>query len=418
MGSASLAFRWRTAEWWGAGLALFLQTGAIFPLLLLGPDGALGDAARGQLRLLNLPAYVIAAALLSRHPRETMLALRRNVPLVLLLLLPVLSVLWSLSPSITMRRVTGLLGSALLAYLLATRFTPRQLLLLVAFVLGPLMISSLLTIAANPGREIQNGVFINKNVLGWMAAYATVVGFAIAWDRRFEGRRAGLALLGAGLVCLLASQSSTALMSVVAAGVFAVAHSLLRKARGVARMLVVLVLLQAALLFLSSLHLVIVPVLEWLRKDATLTGRVPLWAEVDRAIEARPLLGYGYQAFWTPASSGAWQIWAAVGWPAPHAHNGYRETLLGLGAVGTALLVVVIARAVYQGARLDVREPATGWFWLNVLLGMFMATNLTESMILNQNDFFWIMFMTCAVMCGLRYPKDGRFGIIAGPFGR
>lgn len=396
--SASLNVRWRTLEWWGAGLALFFQTGAIFPLMLLDSDGGLSEAARSYLRALNLPAYIIAALLLARHSKQVAVALRANLPLLILLTLPVLSILWSQSPSITTRRMIGLLGSALLAYLLALRFTPRQILILLGCLLAPLMALSLAAIAAHPSADLQVGVFINKNVLGWMSAYGTVVGFALAYDQHGTVRVGGLALFAFSLLCVLGSQSSTALMSVVAALAFAGMHSLLRRARGIARLLVILVLLQIGALFLSSLHLVIVPVLEWLGKDATLTGRVPLWTEVDKAILARPLLGYGYQAFWTPISSEAWRIWAIVGWNPPHAHNGYRETLLGLGIVGGAALLTVVAQAIRQGAQLDMREPDGGWYWLNVLLGMFLAMNLTESMILAQNDFFWTMFMATALM--------------------
>lgn len=407
--STSLDLPWRTVEWSGVWIALFLQTGAIFPLLLVDADGGLGEAARAQLRALNLPAYAIAALLLARHSRQLVIALRRNLPLLMLLALPVLSVLWSLSPSITLRRVIGLLGSALLAYLLAIRFTPRQILILLGCLLMPLMLLSIGAIAMHPAADAQMGIFINKNVLGWMSAYATVVGFALAAQqgtpRSGTVRIGGLCLLAAGLLCVLGSQSSTALMSVVAAVAFAGIHKLLRPARGVTRLLLVLLLLQAAALFLSSLHLVIVPVLEWLGKDATLTGRVPLWAEVDKAIAARPLLGYGYQAFWTPVSRDAWRIWATVGWTPPHAHNGYRETLLNVGFLGGAVLAIVVVQGMRQGVRLDIREPDAGWYWLNVLFGMFLITNLTESMILTQNDFFWTMFMTYAVMFALRSPQ-------------
>lgn len=405
--SASLTLRWRTLEWWGAGVALFLQTGAIFPLLLSGADGSLSEAARGQLRALNMPAYAIAAVLLARHGGQLALALRRNLPLAVLLLLPVLSVAWSQSPSITLRRVIGLIGSALIAYMLATRFTPRQLLILLGCLLGPLMAMSLVAIAMHPGAEYKVGVFMNKNVLGWMSAIATVVGLGLASDGARVIRLGGIGLAVTGTLCMLGSASSTALMSVAAALAFAGVYSLLRRVRGMARLVVILVLLQLAALFLSSLHLVIVPTLELLGKDATLTGRVPLWAEVDKAIAARPVLGYGYQAFWTPVSVEAWRIWAAVGWEPPHAHNGYRDTLLSLGVVGGAVLAMVVARGIRQGAQLDVAAPAEGWYWLNVLFGMFLVTNLTESLILAQNDFFWTMFMTYAAMFSLRSPEDG-----------
>ena len=54
------AVNWRTLEWWGAGFILFMQSGAVLPLLMLGPDGALDDSERSKLRLLSLPVYLVA----------------------------------------------------------------------------------------------------------------------------------------------------------------------------------------------------------------------------------------------------------------------------------------------------------------------------------------------------------------------
>ena len=48
--------------------------------------------------------------LLARHWTQLGLAARRNLPVVMLLLLPLMSVAWSLSPSLTVRKVVALLG--------------------------------------------------------------------------------------------------------------------------------------------------------------------------------------------------------------------------------------------------------------------------------------------------------------------
>ena len=44
--------------------------------------------------------------------------------------------------------------------------------------------------------------------------------------------------------------------------------------------------------------------LEFLGKDPTLTGRSELWAYVWKDIDLRPLLGWGYAAFWSVNKSG------------------------------------------------------------------------------------------------------------------
>jgi O-antigen ligase len=129
---------------------------------------------------------------------------------------------------------------------------------------------------------------------------------------------------------------------------------------------------------------------------------------VDEAISRRLLFGHGYQAFWTVGSGDAWRIWSELGWMAPHAHNGFRETLLSLGLVGFTTLGLVILRAMHQGAMLQCRAPDEGWLWLNVWLGTFLVMNLTESILLAQNDVFWTLCVTAIIAFSLRYPENAR----------
>jgi exopolysaccharide production protein ExoQ len=82
--------------------------------------------------------------------------------------------------------------------------------------------------------------------------------------------------------------------------------------------------------------------------------------------------------------------------------------MLSLGIVGAATLAWVILRAIAEGAELGRRRPEEGWLWLNVLVGMFLFMNLTESIILSQNDFFWILFVCYAAMFSLRRAEAGR----------
>ena len=73
------AISWRVIECWGAGVCLFLQTGALFPLLLADPDGALSDSAKSMLRLLCLPVYAFTLVMLKRNFQEFLIALKRNL---------------------------------------------------------------------------------------------------------------------------------------------------------------------------------------------------------------------------------------------------------------------------------------------------------------------------------------------------
>jgi O-antigen ligase len=405
---------WRSLEWTGAIVALVLLSGAVVPLV--DHDGYLDAGEMAILRLLAVPIYMISMGLLSRHPRQFLIAVRRTLPFAVLLLLPFASVLWSSSPALTLQRAVALLFSVSLAYLLAILFTPRQMLLLTVLVLGVGMLLSLMMAAALPGRAFSvgesslRGIYDNKNALGWNAAIAACACGAMVADRQPGLRIISILLLIASLVCLVASQSMTAMTSATSAVVATVFYVTLSKTHGLGRATLVLVSLQLVALVFICLGELLVPLLEALGKDATLSGRVPLWRAVDHAISEHLLLGYGYQAFWADASADGWRVRVAAGWPAPHAHNGFRDVLLGLGLVGFVLLVWTIVRALRQGAALLCAAPKEGWLWLNVLVIMFLVMNLTETIILTQNNILFVLFATAVIMFASRSPikKGGR----------
>lgn len=397
-------------ECWAAGISLFLQMGAFFPLLLADADGALSDPAKAKLRLVCLPAYAFASVVVIRNNRQFFIAIRRNMLLPVILVLPFLSVLWSVGPSTTLRRAVGLLFTVLIAYALAIRFTPRQLLVIVFATLGVCILLSLAMLAVSPnlvrmpGDGAMRGIFISKNSLGWYACMMMLVATIVLLDGTFCLRRTALVLLVAGAICLAGSGSMTATIATGSAYLLIGFYIILQRTRGISRMVVILISVQLSVGILLLLHEFLVPLLEALGKDATLTGRVPLWELVDSQIADHLLFGYGYQSFWTEANPSAWAIWSKIMWQAPHAHNGFRDTMLSFGLLGTIVFMMLLVRAVYQGAVLHCRDPYFGWLWLNVYVVVVLVMNLTESLFLMQNDAIFILFATSVIMFSLHAP--------------
>ncbi len=404
------AITWRSIECWGAGFCLFLQTGALFPLLLSDPDGGLSESAKGLLRLVSLPVYAFTILILIRNFPLFLTALKRNLLLPLMLILPFMSFAWSVSPSMTLRRAVGLLFTVLLAYVLAMRFTPRQLLLLVFVTFGTCIALSVAMFAVAPGLARMpmdgemRGIFISKNSLGWYSSILVLAATAVLIDGTFGLRRAAGILLAAGGLCLVTSGSMTATIATASAYCLIGFYSALQKSRGIGRIVLILAFVQLSAGLLIALHEFLVPFLEALGKDATLTGRVPLWELVDQQIAQNLLFGFGYQAFWTDSSPGAWAIWSEIQWMAPHAHNGFRDTMLSFGIVGMIPFVLLLLRALRQGAVLQCRDPQYGWLWLNVFTVMVLVMNLTESIFLVQNDAIFILFTTAIIMFSLHVP--------------
>ena len=77
--------------------------------------------------------------------------------------------------------------------------------------------------------------------------------------------------------------------------------------------------------------------LELIGKDPTLTGRTDIWGYVIPFIYQRPLLGWGYAAFWSTQDPAAWEIANALRWFSPQAHNGLLEILLSGGLVAAEI---------------------------------------------------------------------------------
>lgn len=141
---------WRAIECWGAGISLFLQAGAFLPLILADADGTLSESAKSMLRLPCFPIYAFTIVILIRNFPQFLTALRRNLIVPLILVLPFLSTLWSIAPPTTLRRAIGLLFCVLLSYVLAIRFTPRQLLFLLFVTLGTCILLSVVISVVSP----------------------------------------------------------------------------------------------------------------------------------------------------------------------------------------------------------------------------------------------------------------------------
>lgn len=97
-----------------------------------------------------------------------------------------------------------------------------------------------------------------------------------------------------------------------------------------------------------------------LGKAPTLTGRTDIWAALEGALNARPLLGWGYQAFWTDLSmtSPVVDIERAMdGFRPPDAHSTPIDIRLQLGVVGVFLAALAFFRTLLQVIWQSRNEP-------------------------------------------------------------
>jgi exopolysaccharide production protein ExoQ len=72
----------------------------------------------------------------------------------------------------------------------------------------------------------------------------------------------------------------------------------------------------------------------------TFNGRTGIWDDVTYYIRQRPIIGYGYGGFWTPAHLK--EISEEENWAVPDGHSAYLDYLLALGAVGLSIYVLLL----------------------------------------------------------------------------
>lgn len=380
---------------------LILATGAFFPLT--GAAG--GEDGTPLARLLWGIAYLVSGALLVDGAVRHRMRVGLPVPLLLYVALAGVSFFWSVNPDLSARRAVGLVGTVLVGMLLAQRLRPVELLNALRQALLFIAVASLVLylvgspLALDEVHGTLRGVLPTKNTLGRYMALGLL---AASTTALLDPRRTRRCVVSAvPMVAALALTDSTG-GTVVAAAVFVcmLAAVLSRDRAGQ-------VLLAASATLATSMVVVLLPVATastvtgLVGEDATLTGRTDIWRASAAAIAERPLLGYGYGAFWRgPAGR---DIQTELGWSVPTAHNGLLDVALVLGLPGMLLAAVIVASLAWRGWR-DARSGFTAGAVLRLpIAGLLMVSTIVESGLLSQNLLLTVMLV--AALCTPRWKR-------------
>jgi exopolysaccharide production protein ExoQ len=278
--------------------------------------------------------------------------LRNNVPLVCFVGFAFLSALWSSDPGITFRRSSEYLilciGAAAAGRFLGLRGVIR---------LGFLGSTGYLLIGLIS--EVVLGTFhpftfdyrfcgtLHPNHQAWNCVLLLISGSALLPQVRRSWRIAYLMAMALGGVCLFLTKSRTSLVCGALALVFywagpAPGKQKLRLAFVSGTVLVGV--LFVAMFVNSRVATQLDRTLLAGRDEDTyqnFSGRIPLWELCMEYVGVRPLLGYGFESFWT--ADHIQDVSAEEGWTVPISHNGFIELMLGLGVIGLSLYLYQLA---------------------------------------------------------------------------
>ncbi|HEU4319415.1 MAG TPA: O-antigen ligase family protein [Acidimicrobiia bacterium] len=326
----------------------------------------------------------------------------RNMPLVLLFLYGVwaaLSLMWSVDQGLTQRRIIEMLLVAvgcvgLGAGFYGSRPDGRRRLLRDALVVGalgcliwiPALLSGNINVLAPDWSLIPVGVgdkFGIPIAYGLIAAVVARFWFSSLSYFRPSYLTIYIIVTSVTLVALKKRTLLAGVLIVIAMAVLILVGRTRRRRLGAIFIASAAGGLAIALALGMNPFEAVIPVLtrgEEAQSLTSLTGRVPLWEELlGTYFWDRPIIGYGFGAFWRPEVIGV--MWESVGWPATSAHNGLLEELLATGLVGTILLasiwvgiVVGSLRVVFGDRRDDQALVVAAWSALLGFTSLAVAT--------------------------------------------
>ena len=349
--------------------------------------------------------YAGSGVLILAYYRRVLVAARTAWPFLLVGGFALLSSMWSVDPAITIRRSAVLLSTSIFGIYLASRRSTVQLQALLLHFFLILVGASLLLLVAAPSYALDTfhndafrGITIHKNVFGNYMGMFVLLALTYPFRKRWGGAHWGTILLAGSM--LVASRAGTALISAVIAVIVAPMLYVVRFPKRQAVPLAVLGLILLAVLGMAASQFS-GSVLDLLGKDSTLTGRAAIWQGARHSISKRPLLGYGYDAFWQGLRGESLSIIATVNWLVPHAHNGYLEALLGLGAAGMGLLALCVLRTAKDAVGYVQRQKDLSGLWPFAFAVYFLCHATAEASLLEREGLGYLLFVALSTALAL-----------------
>jgi O-antigen ligase len=245
------------------------------------------------------------------------------------------------------------------------------------------------------------GFFSHKNGAG--AGMAVLIFIGIFVIRTFSpGLGALIVALAAFFLVFTESKSPIRLLPLVL--VVSVVLTRLRNPAAKFAVAIAMPLVIAVLTIGSVLFGPIQALVGRLLSDPTFTGREEIWRFAIDHIAERPVVGFGFQAFWgTSDLVSAWTYLESWGYRASDAHNGFLNIAVMTGLVGLAISMIwIFVQPLTDHIRTppDRSDPALTLLFLQIWLFGLCVSGF-ESELFNGGSMIWFMMVVSII--GLHY---------------
>ena len=137
------------------------------------------------------------------------------------------------------------------------------------------------------------------------------------------------------------------------------------------------------------------PLLGLFGRNSTLTGRLGLWGYLlGDAVSQRPVLGHGFGSIWNDASFRV-ETARAIGWDFAVliGDNGFIDVLLHLGLVGLGIFGALIIIALARSVRFAFTRQTLAAFFPLLFMIYALIANITFSLFMETEMFIWILML-------------------------
>jgi len=337
--------------------------------------------------------------------RDYLRALGRNWFLLLFVLLTLVSIAWSLFPSLSFYSAVEVFFATLVGASLGLRLSTRRVLDAV-FWLGVAVVflcyayiivfPSDGTMPGYPYYGAWRGFFWHRNHMGSILALLQgiyLLRFFLGLRERNNVALLDAVFFGLSLALVVMSRSATGYILVILLDGLLLVGLVWLRLRKVLKPLhyysIGSLVLVGAVLAFTNLDFVF----GLFNRSASMTGRIPMWDYLLRHVVAeRPWLGHGFGVLWRQEAFQV-QVQQAVGWDFPVyiADNGFLDILLHLGIVGLAVFVLALIVMAVGILRHAFRQPSLLTFFPLLVFAYALVANISFSLFLELESFVWLM---------------------------
>jgi len=335
----------------------------------------------------------------------------RDIPLLILVGTAAISIIWSAAPDFTSIEIKALVRSTMFGAYMAMRYSPKEQMRLLFWVVGIAAILSVVFAIAQPSygtafinnRVSWKGILTHKQYLGRAMTIGSGVFLLTAIDSK---RYRPLALIGLSLFTVplvLLSQSRTALIILVFTFLMLPIYNIVKQRHYQLRVFLLFsgLMLSAivAILIVGNLEFIVV---DTLGKNLEFNGRLPIWTLIiDKALE-QPWLGYGYAGFWTSPEAlyvlnNSWAGTENLTGTRFHSHNGFLDVFLQLGVLGLLLFLVHLLTVFIRVWNLFYSTRTVEAFWMLQFITIIFLFNLADAVTILTTGTLWTLYVSVSI---------------------